>query len=180
MTSRIWKKPSKKKPETKSKSKTHFVKIKLDRQDIVFFLVLLQVLLLIVILIRLAQTTSRGIDRQETTTTRIATKDFQVQVLNGTGIQQPLAGKVTDWLRHNGCSMLEAGNADNRYNNSYIYYFTPNRKQDAVRLASLLGVNIQYVVLGSSSDNNERMIQHRLTVVIGQDYEQLTPFLNDR
>lgn len=93
---------------------------------------------------------------------------IQLEVLNGCGVPG-VANTFTSTLRKNGFDVVETGNFKNfDMTNTVIIARTIN-KENALKIADVLGVEPQNVIVEASED-----YYLDATVVIGSDYKSLT------
>jgi len=114
--------------------------------------------------IEATDSTKDQITRQPSSTT------LQVDVQNGTGIQG-LGNKFMEYLRTSGFDVVEMGNfSSSDEKNSFVIDRVGNMK-NAKRVAQALGISENFVI---QQVNKNYFLD--ATVVIGKDYNELTPF----
>jgi len=95
---------------------------------------------------------------------------LQIEIQNGTGIQG-LGNKFMEYLRASGFDVVEMGNfSSSDEKNSFVIDRTGNMK-NAKRVAAALGITDRFVI---QQMNKNYFLD--ATVVIGKDYNDLTPF----
>ncbi len=94
-------------------------------------------------------------------------RPVRIEILNGCGVPK-LAAKFAEKLRDEGYDVRDTRNAGrHNYTNSYIYDRTSLPGQSR-RLANLLGVPMQRVIVESDA----KLVDIDLTLILGSDYQQ--------
>jgi len=94
-------------------------------------------------------------------------RPVRIEILNGCGVPK-LAAKFAENLRDEGYDVRDTRNAGrHNYTNSYIYDRTSLPGQSR-RLANLLGVPMQRVIVESDA----KLVDIDLTLILGSDYQQ--------
>ena len=97
---------------------------------------------------------------------------IEIEIWNGCGIPK-LATLYSDFLRSEGIDVLDSKNADNfEYHESKILHHRGEMKR-ALALAEIMKINENNIV----EDKNETLF-FDLTLIIGQDYNELTSYKN--
>ncbi len=130
------------------------------------FLSLLLVLLIFGLFTRIVY--PRIENQRNEISTNLIGEIIQLEVLNGCGVPG-VANTFTSTLRKNGFDVVETGNFKNfDMNNTVIVARTIN-KDNALKIADVLGVDPQNVIVEASKD-----YYLDATIIIGSDYKSLT------
>ena len=118
---------------------------------------------------------SRGLTQRvdpyrENNTGQLVGEVIQVSVRNGCGVSG-LAGDLTQYLRKNGFDVVEVGDHTSFDEEQSIVYDRIGDMESAKKLAAAVGIPVERVV--QDIDLEEYL---DATIVIGKDYETLTPF----
>lgn len=107
---------------------------------------------------------------RENNTGQLVGEVIQVSVRNGCGVSG-LAGDLTQFLRKNGFDVVEVGDHTSFDEEQSIVYDRIGDLESAKKLAAAVGIPEERVV--QDIDLEEYL---DATIIIGKDYETLTPF----
>lgn len=96
---------------------------------------------------------------------------LQIDVQNGCGVSG-IADKFTEYLRSKGFDVVEMGNFSTQDIKTTMVIDRTGNMKNAKRVAQSLGVSDKYVI---QQMNKNYFLD--ATVVIGKDYEELAPFV---
>jgi len=136
-------------------------------------LFLLGALALVLVIVFVSRSFSGGIDPyRENNTGQLVGEVIQVSVRNGCGVSG-LAGDLTQYLRKNGFDVVEVGDHVSFDEEQSIVYDRIGDLESAKKLAAAVGIPEDRVIQDIDADE-----YLDATIVIGKDYESLTPFKN--
>ena len=107
---------------------------------------------------------------RENNTGQLVGEVIQVSVRNGCGVSG-LAGDLTQYLRKNGFDVVEVGDHTSFDEEQSIVYDRIGDLESAKKLAAAVGIPEERVI--QDIDQEEYL---DATIIIGKDYETLTPF----
>ena len=99
---------------------------------------------------------------------------IQLDVQNGTR-ENGIASRITEYLRKNGMDVVEMGNYRSKDIERTLILDRSGDRDKAKRVALILGINEKNIL---QQMNNSLYLD--VTVVIGQDYKELKPFLEKK
>lgn len=99
---------------------------------------------------------------------------IQLDVQNGTD-ENGIAGLFTEFLRKNGIDVVESGNFRANDQEKTIVIDRSGDGRKAKKVANILGINSKNII---QQINNSLYLD--VTVVIGKDFKELKPFIEQR
>ena len=129
------------------------------------------VLAIVLGIVLVSRSFTQGVDPyRENNTGQLVGEVIQVSVRNGCGVSG-LAGDLTQYLRKNGFDVVEVGDHTSFDEEQSIVYDRIGDLESAKKLAAAVGIPEERVV--QDIDLEEYL---DATIIIGKDYETLTPF----